>query len=141
MLMRYIELGGPLMWPLLACSVALGAVILERVWVLGWARLLGRKLRPRVRTWHRRVLPFFVDIPPSVGLLGTVLGVVRSFDVSGGLDPEGVGAGMGVACLTTVAGLSISIVASLARYGSDWLAGLDPSSAAGAARTVRGAAS
>ncbi|MEM9065169.1 MAG: MotA/TolQ/ExbB proton channel family protein [Planctomycetota bacterium] len=126
--MRYIELGGPLMWPLLACSIALGAVTLERLWVLTTARLFGRRLSPSVRDWHRRALPFFVDIPPSLGLLGTVLGIVRSFDLSGGIDASGVGAGMGVACMTTVFGLSIAIWASLLRYLSDWLARLDPSS-------------
>jgi biopolymer transport protein ExbB len=122
---QFIELGGPLMWPLLLCSVLLGAVLVERCLVVGLGhRLLRRRLRPETRDWHRRVLPFFIDVPPSLGLLGTVVGVVRSFRLlDGHLDADAVTAGLGVACMTTIFGLGISIVASVSRYLCDWAAG------------------
>jgi len=122
MLTRYMELGGPMMWPLLACSVLLGAVLVERGWVLGVKRVLfGLKVSDNSLTWHRRVLPFFTDVPPSIGLLGTVVGVVQSFQlVNGQLDGDAVGAGLGIACLTTIFGLGIAIVASISGYAMNY---------------------
>ncbi|MEO1236594.1 MAG: MotA/TolQ/ExbB proton channel family protein [Planctomycetota bacterium] len=128
MLQRYMELGGPLMWPLWLCSLVLVGVLLERLWSVGVrAKLLGRPT-PRERlTWHRRGLAFFTDVPPSLGLLGTVLGVVQSFNlVNGRIDSQTMAAGLGVACMTTVFGLIIAIVATVSRYGLDWLIGPDP---------------
>jgi len=121
---QFIDLGGPLMWPLLVCSVLLVAVLMERVLVVGVGhRLFGRRLSPATRDWHRRVLPFFTDVPPSLGLLGTVVGVVRSFKLlDGHLDADAVTAGLGVACMTTIFGLGISITASISRYLLDWAA-------------------
>jgi len=123
---NFIILGGPLMWPLLLCSVLLGAVLVERVLVLAVGhRMLHRKLAPTRRVWHRKVLPFFTDVPPSLGLLGTVIGVVQSLHVvNGQLDSASVGAGLGVACMTTVFGLGIAIVASVSGYLFDGVAGL-----------------
>ncbi|MHC5002775.1 MAG: MotA/TolQ/ExbB proton channel family protein [Planctomycetota bacterium] len=121
----FLDAGGPLMWPLLACSVVLAAVLFERLVTVGVRhRLLGRRLSPPRLAWHRRVLPFFTDVPPSVGLLGTVVGVVRSFQmVDGHLSSEAVGAGLGVACMTTIYGLGIAIVASVSGYLLDWATG------------------
>ena len=50
----FLEVGGPLMWPLLGCSVLLTAVLVERLLTIGvWHRLLRRPLPDRRRTWHR----------------------------------------------------------------------------------------
>jgi biopolymer transport protein ExbB len=109
------------MWPLLVCSVVLGGVLIERllVVVVGW-KLLGAK--PRALDWHRRILPFFSDVPPSLGLLGTVVGVVKSFQLMNGhLNTEAVGAGLGIACMTTIFGLGIAIVAAISGYALNWL--------------------
>ena len=132
MLMHFMTLGGPLMWPLLACSVALGAVLFERAWTVGVRHLLlngaggaGGVDRSGL-TWHRRALPFFVDVPPSIGLLGTVIGVIRSFNLGGGgIDTDAVASGLGVACITTVFGLSVAIAASSAGHALDWIVGVD----------------
>ena len=116
MFRQLLEVGGPLMWPLLVCSVLLGGVLIERllVVVVGW-KLLGAK--PRTLDWHRRTLPFFADVPPSLGLLGTGVGVVRSFQLMNGhLNTEAVGAGLGIACMTTIFGLGIAIVAAISGY-------------------------
>ena len=123
MFWQFMELGGPLMWPLLICSTLLGAVLVERALVVGLRyKVLGSRPPSQVLTWHRRVLPFFTDVPPSLGLLGTVVGVVKSFGVfDGGLTGESVGVGLGIACMTTVFGLSIAIVASISRYFLEWM--------------------
>jgi hypothetical protein len=110
------------MWPLVVCSVLLGAVLFERLLVIGVRhRLLGRPLTEPRRAWHRRVLPFFTDVPPSIGLLGTVIGVVKCFHViNGRLGSDAMGAGLGIACMTTIFGLGIAIVASVSGYVLDW---------------------
>ena len=80
-----MSLGGPLMWPLLVCSILLGAVLVERLVTVGLRhKLLGGRMSTDRLAWHRRVLPFFTDVPPSVGLLGTVVGVVQCFQITGG---------------------------------------------------------
>jgi biopolymer transport protein ExbB/TolQ len=125
MLRQFMDLGGPLMWPLFACSILLGAVLVERFLVVGVRyRMLGGRPAARKLLWHRRVLPFFTDVPPSLGLLGTVVGVVRSFGLfDGRLTNESLGIGLGIACMTTIFGLGIAIVASVSGYVLDWAAG------------------
>ena len=120
---QFLDVGGPLMWPLLVCSILLGAVLIERFLVVGIRyRLLGARLSRHILTWHRRALPFFADVPPSIGLLGTVLGVVKSFQLMNGhLNSDAVGIGLGVACMTTIFGLSIAVVATVSSYVLDWL--------------------
>ena len=120
---QFLDVGGPLMWPLLICSILLGAVLIERVLVVGIRhRLLGGRVTRHVLTWHRRALPFFADVPPSVGLLGTVVGVVKSFELMNGqLNSQAVGVGLGIACMTTIFGLGIAVVASVSSYVLDWL--------------------
>ena len=123
MFAQFFEVGGPLMWPLLICSILLGAVLVERSLVVGCRhRLLGGRVSRRTLTWHRRALPFFADVPPSIGLLGTVIGVVKSFQLMDGhLSGDAVGAGLGIACMTTIFGLGIAVVASLSGYVFDWM--------------------
>ncbi len=125
MFRQFVELGGPLMWPLVLCSILLVGVMIERllVVVLGY-KIMGGRFSWRTLSWHRRVLPFFTDIPPSVELLGTVVGVVRSFQLMDGrLDADAVGVGLSIACMTTTFGLSIAIVAAVGGYALDWLVG------------------
>lgn len=114
------QAGGLLMWPLALCSVGLIAFLFERaVAVLSFCW----RQDPAVRTTHRRVLGFFTDIPPSIGLLGTVIGVVECFQLLDADNPEvGIAGGLGVACLTTVFGLSIALVAGAACHVLDAIA-------------------
>ncbi len=125
MLRQFVDIGGPLMWPLLICSTLLGAVLIERLLVVVVRyKLLGSRPPWPMLTWHHRVLPFFTDVPPSLGLLGTVVGVVQSFHlIDGRLSSDAVGVGIGIACMTTIFGLSIAIVASVSTYLLDWLIG------------------
>ena len=55
-------------------------------------------------------------------LLGTVIGVVKSFQIMDGhLNSNAVGAGLGIACMTTIFGLGIAVVASVSSYVFDWM--------------------
>ncbi|MCH2134246.1 MAG: MotA/TolQ/ExbB proton channel family protein [Phycisphaerales bacterium] len=123
MLRPWFDAGGPLMWPLLVCSILLAAVLVERLWSVGIRHLvLGWRLPEGRLIAHRRVLPFFAEVPPALGLLGTVLGVVQSFRLlDGGIDAEAIGSGLAVACTTTIFGIGIAVVAAVAGHLLDWL--------------------
>ena len=71
----------------------------------------------------RRLLPFFIEVAPALGLLGTMQGIIECFSVMGGANPgrEAL-AGLGVAAITTVYGLIIALVASIAMFALDAVA-------------------
>lgn len=159
--------GGPVMWPLLLCSITVLTVILERT--LYWFSLnrkRNRKLMDTVLTlaetgqWneiktqtdgsrdhivrllivgilHRDydmgrameaeaeellqrmnhfmpILDTMITVAPLLGIFGTVLGIISSFDMLGstGLaDPKLVTSGIAQALITTATGLGIAIIA------------------------------
>jgi len=159
--------GGPVMYPLLACSIVVLTVIIERLFF--WIRIdmhhsqslinevldlcrTGDWEAVRLRTHHskdyiirilvtgilhrdfsmtrameslaadevRKMQQFmnFIDtmitVSPLLGILGTVTGVISSFDAIGssGIDhPQIITAGLAEALVTTAAGLIIAIFA------------------------------
>ncbi len=161
--------GGPVMWPLMACSVVALAVVLERLffWLVVSVHK-NQKLVNRIFTLteagefdtaikegeaskclvcriltaglaHRNyglvqsleaaamqeiermkrflsVLDTIITLAPLLGILGTVSGIIVSFDLLGSAgieDPKAVTGGIAQALLTTAAGLAIAIVALL----------------------------
>jgi len=157
--------GGPVMYPLLACSIIVLTVIIERTlfWVQSDRRRdqalvddvlelcrtgAWEKVRGKVSGSHdylirilisgilhrefsmskameaaaadeikqmRRymgVLDTMITAAPLLGILGTVIGIILSFESlgTGGIEhPEAVTAGIAQALITTAAGLSIAI--------------------------------
>ena len=159
--------GGPIMYPLLACSVVVLTIIIERA--LFWVSIQARHNRPLVEEvleicrqgdWetvrqktagsrdyvirmlvsgivHREfsmtkamevaameeikkmrrgmgVLDTMITVAPLLGILGTVLGIILSFDMlaASGIDnPRAVTGGIAQALITTATGLSIAILA------------------------------
>ncbi len=62
------------------------------------------------------VLDTVVTLAPMLGILGTVTGIIASFDLMGSMgvdDPTGVAAGIAEALITTAAGLVVSMAALL----------------------------
>ena len=58
-------------------------------------------------------ITLFIAIAPSLGFLGTVIGMVQAFDdiqKAGDISPTIVAAGMKVALITTVFGLIVAII-------------------------------
>ncbi|MDA1043802.1 MAG: MotA/TolQ/ExbB proton channel family protein [Verrucomicrobia bacterium] len=169
MLHTLLQQGGPVMWPLLACSVVSVAVIVERA--IFWIRAMCRHDKELVRRVfdlteagefeqavdagassssvavrvlcaglvHREyglaqsmeaaasseiesmkrglsVLDTIITLAPLLGILGTVVGIIASFDLLGqaGIeDPKAVTGGIAQALITTAAGLSAAIVTLL----------------------------
>jgi len=167
-----VRAGGPLMWPIILCSIAAAAIVLERLWTLQDRRVLPRELTPKV--WqliesnqindkviqaleqnsplgrvlaaglanrHRsrevmmerledtgrhvihelqrflNTLGTIAAVSPLLGLLGTVIGIIRSFNAitAGGMgDPRALSGGIGEALIATAAGLTVAIPSLLA---------------------------
>jgi biopolymer transport protein ExbB len=170
-----VRAGGPLMWPIIFCSIGAAAIVLERLWTLQDRRVLPPELTQRV--WqmvetnqvtdkviaaleqnsplgkllaaglanrHRpreimmerledtgrhvvhelerflNTLGTIAGISPLLGLLGTVTGIIRSFNAiqAGGMgDPRALSGGIAEALIATVAGLCVAIPSLIAyRY-------------------------
>jgi biopolymer transport protein ExbB len=161
--------GGPLMWPLLLCSVASLTVTIDKFlywWKAGTTRnpqlvdsifalvekgdfdqaietggsspdgevqvlLAGLKHRNHglrealemaaqeyIDQARRRMtlLNTVITVAPLLGILGTVMGIISSFDVlslKGIADPKAATGGVAEALITTAAGLSVAIVTLL----------------------------
>lgn len=163
--------GGPLMWPLLACSVVSLTAVIDRLFF--WFREARRRDASRQARVFRLteeacfdealadrggrpntvvrvllagladrehglteamavaasdeiarmkqgmgVLDTIITMAPLLGILGTVTGIIQSFDLLGMThiaDPRGVADGIGQALITTAAGLAIAI-ATLVPY-------------------------
>jgi biopolymer transport protein ExbB len=164
-----VRAGGPLMWPIILCSITAAAIILERLWTLQDKRVLPQELpervwqliesnqindkviaaleqnsplgrllatglanrhRPREMLMERledtgrhvvhelerflNTLGTIAGVSPLLGLLGTVTGIIRSFNViqQGGMgDPRALSGGIAEALICTVAGLCVAIPA------------------------------
>jgi biopolymer transport protein ExbB len=164
-----VRAGGPLMWPIILCSITAVAIVLERLWTLQDRRVLPRELpqrvwqlietnqvnekviaaleqnsplgkllatglanrhRPREVLMERledtgrhvvhelerflNTLGTIAGVSPLLGLLGTVTGIIRSFNVieAGGMgDPRALSGGIAEALICTVAGLTVAIPA------------------------------
>jgi biopolymer transport protein ExbB len=162
-----VKAGGPVMLPIILCSVVAAAIIIERLWTLQKGRVLPKDLTARVWSWARNkqldqqhvhalasssplgmvlasgllnrdrsremmkesiedtgrhvvhelerylnTLGTIAAISPLLGLLGTVIGMVRVFTA---ITEEGVGnpavlaGGISEALITTAAGLCVAI--------------------------------
>ena len=163
--------GGPVMWPIAACSVVSVLVIIKKAvqWGLfrlsidraagAWGEavraLAGQKREEQIETLRRNPSPYarivlgalkhpelefaealeaeaqkcvrklasglgvldtIVTLAPMLGILGTVTGIISSFQLmgaSGSENPTGIAAGIAEALITTAAGLVVSMVALL----------------------------
>lgn len=164
-MMEIFQKGGPLMWPILACSIVALAVIMDRA--VFWLRESSRRdrklveevlslaereayedIREKVKgskdfvikvlvsgILHREfslsaamevaakeqldrmrrglaVLDTMVTVAPMLGILGTVTGIIKAFDLlgkSGFQDPRVVTVGIAEALITTAAGLIVAV--------------------------------
>lgn len=165
-----IHRGGPVMWPIVLCALAVLIVTVRKAlqWAsfalqvfltrARWAKTLATfpaepaeqqkvlrdtgspMAKPALRALATTTLPLpealaneggalarklatglglldsIVTLAPMLGILGTVTGIITSFDLMGSSgvdDPTGVASGIAEALITTAAGLVTSIVALL----------------------------
>lgn len=126
---HFVQKGGIVMAPLLICSVLSLGVILERIWSFHRLLGIGRKNEEQnlsaeelENKWSRvvrdmskglTILETIVTVAPMLGLLGTVFGVINTFELLGhgpaGLGKNQLGLGLAEALITTAAGLVIAI--------------------------------
>jgi biopolymer transport protein ExbB len=162
-----VRAGGPMMWPIILCSIIAAAIVLERLWTLQDKRVLPRELTQKVwqliesnqvndkviaaleqnsplgrvlaaglanRNRPREVLiqrledtgrhvihelerflntlGTIAGVSPLLGLLGTVTGIIKSFNAiqAGGMgDPRALSGGIAEALICTAAGLMVAI--------------------------------
>ncbi len=165
-MMVIFEKGGPVMYPLLFCSIVALTVVIERA--IFWAREGIRRNQPlvdevlalcqegrwdevrqkvqgskdyvikvlvagivhrefsmakameaaasdEIQRMHRfmKILDTMITVAPLLGIFGTVLGIIHSFELlgaSGIRHPEAVTAGIAQALITTATGLGIAIL-------------------------------
>lgn len=137
----WIARGGPIMWPLLAVSFVTTTIVLERAffWLrearVGTTQALqaacqragipGRRASEIERLLDREEarlarglgwLDTAVTAAPMLGILGTVLGIIDSFELlsaDGAVDPLAISGGVAEALITTATGLTVALVALL----------------------------
>ena len=99
-LMEIFVKGGPVMWPILALSVAAAAILFWKALEIRAGRVDARGLT---------VVSTIITAEPMLGILGTVTGIIRTFSSLGSstgiTDPLAASAGIGEALITTAAGL------------------------------------
>ena len=132
--LRFMDRGGPVVWAILIASTLMWTLIIERYYFMhriypGHLRAMIKAWRARAdhRSWHahrireqmlseltvllRRhliLIRSLTTVLPLLGLLGTVTGMVTSFEVLrvfGTGNARGLTAGISQALFTTLAGL------------------------------------
>lgn len=149
----FFERGGWVLWAILVASTAMWVILLERVWFLRFrARAQAERL---VAQWRVRqpaagfarevvrealteryaqsvlrrfgLLTALAGVLPMLGLLGTVSGMIQTFEVMtlyGGGNARGMAAGISEALYTTMAGLLTGLVGVyLASHLDSWAQG------------------
>ena len=134
----FVELGGPVIWLILATCLLMWFLILERVWFLciSWPRQAKQivsewEARRDRHSWKARrireavvseqsmrlhallsLIVTLVALCPLLGLLGTVTGMIGVFDViavSGNDDAQAMARGVYRATIPTMAGLVVAL--------------------------------
>ena len=124
-----MQTGGPVMWPLLGVSLLLWTLLFERIWFLYyrfpllWTSMPPTGQDPIVRLTvlsdmklelRRSLRPIrtLTGILPMLGLLGTVTGIVETFDLIrlfGSADASIIARGVSQALITTLSGLVMGL--------------------------------
>lgn len=134
-LMEYIDKGGVIVYILIALNIIGFSIILWKLFTLPRKNAMIKKIKTKVRTAGQSSIYAQIEyevkkletgltyikniatIAPLLGLLGTVIGVYKSFEAisqSGLGDPTVFSNGIAIALITTIAGLIVAIPHHLA---------------------------
>ena len=144
---HFLELGGNVLWAIMAALILMWTLILERLWYL--YRVHPRRRQAVIETWAARIdtaswharrirecliseaalelrqnvglIKALIAVCPLLGLLGTVTGMIAVFDVmayTGGGNARAMAAGVSMATVPTLAGM---VAALSGVYFGSWL--------------------
>ncbi len=136
--LAFMELGGPVAWPLALVALAMWYLIIDRLW-FAWFEYPKLKQRA-LEAWQQRgdhgswyakqirremisklvvsyrgalvVLQNLIQVCPLMGLLGTVMGMLEVFDtvaISGNGNVRALASGVSQATVSTMIGMVIAI--------------------------------
>ena len=118
-MMKWMNDGGPVMWPILVLSVVGLAIVFDRLWAFhrffrGKSDASGTP-QARLNRLQRGfgVLSTIISAEPMLGILGTVTGIIQTFGafrVADASAPLAATAGIGEALITTAAGLVAALM-------------------------------
>lgn len=119
--LKWMNEGGPVMWPILVLSVLGLAIVLDRLWTLmrflagGTSSDAMSSPQERLNRLQRGfgVLSTIITAEPMLGILGTVTGIIKTFSafrLDDAASPLAATAGIGEALITTAAGLVAALV-------------------------------
>ena len=133
---KFIEGGAGFMALIIICLIIGLALAIERILYLSFSKTNTKKLvekveaaladggiekakdvcrntRGPVASIFYQGISLFIAIAPSLGFLGTVIGMIQAFDAiqaAGDISPNVVAGGMKVALITTVGGLIVALI-------------------------------
>jgi len=134
-LMEYIDKGGIIVYILIALNIIGFTIILWKLFTLPRKNAMIRKIQTKIQSGEQSSIYAQIEyevkkleagltyikniatIAPLLGLLGTVIGVYKSFEAiskSGLGDPTVFSNGIAIALITTIAGLIVAIPHHLA---------------------------
>lgn len=134
----FMELGGPVAWPLAGLAVVMWALIIDRYWYTSFEHPRRRRAvlatwqqRPDHTSWYARqirsemisrlmldyrgglhILRNLISVCPLMGLLGTVMGMLDVFDavaISGNGNVRALASGVSQATVSTMIGMVIAL--------------------------------
>lgn len=129
-LLEYIEKGGIIVYILLFLNIIGITIIIWKFLTIPRKNAMVRKIKSRIEIENTKTLEFQIEyevkrlesgltyikniasIAPLLGLLGTVYGVYKAFEVitqKGLGDPTIFSGGISIALITTIAGLIVAI--------------------------------
>lgn len=111
-LLNLFDRGGLILFIIAALSTLMWALILQCYWQL--FRIKKNKLPAEYESIHstQKFIDALVNTLPLLGLLGTVMGMISTFDAlsfHGNSDPRPMSSGISQALVTTMAGLVTSL--------------------------------
>jgi len=137
-MLRFLETGGPVLWPIGAVAFIMGALIIERYWYFQLD--FAHKMNQMVTQWQQRsdrsswcavrireamiadakirlnrgmsLIRMLVALCPMLGLLGTVTGMMGVFDVMAILgtgNARAMASGIYQATIPTMAGMMVAL--------------------------------
>lgn len=114
---------GPLFWPILLMGIAVWSLFFRTLLDIGLPGFDQRRFRKA--GLRIRAVRILAAAAPLVGLLGTVTGMIRTFDaltLSGVSNSRAMAGGIAEALITTQAGLVVAVPGLLVAHGLErWL--------------------